>query len=326
VLTLDQVRAQLTALNFDAGDADILLATMRARKADLDAAKQQRADAAAKAKTKSIDLGRFETLVRRGHRTIGEYSSLLASLGYDAGAVAAMGELLQLQIADDTAARDARAAAAAKATTIGLSLEQIRRAVILGVTSVDDFQTYLVRNKYTVDAQTVLLAELRDAVTEAEAARRSGQRRRARRWRRAYRWRLSRAPRGSASSTPDVYEQRLIDAGYTDDDIAIEMDLLAVEIADVQAARARAAAAKAASADRGLSLDQLARAVKLGVATIDDYRSRALALNYAAADVDTLVAVLEQDVQAVRDAEARRATIDGQLKPATSRSRSSTPR
>jgi hypothetical protein len=42
---------------FDAGDAEILLATMRARKADLDAAKQQRADAAAKAKTKSIDLG-----------------------------------------------------------------------------------------------------------------------------------------------------------------------------------------------------------------------------------------------------------------------------
>jgi predicted nucleic acid-binding Zn-ribbon protein len=107
VLTLDQVRAQLTALAFDAGDAEILLATMRARKADLDAAKQQRADAAAKAKTKSIDLGRFETLVRRGHRTIGEYASLLTSLGYDAGAVAAMGELLQLQIADDTAARDA---------------------------------------------------------------------------------------------------------------------------------------------------------------------------------------------------------------------------
>jgi uncharacterized membrane protein (GlpM family) len=199
-------------------------------------------------------------------------------------------------------------------TPIGLSLEQIRRAVILGITSIDDFQTYLVRNKYTVDAQAVLLAELRDAVTEAEAAR-------AKRAAAAGATVETRVPLATVARaarlgivTPDVYEQRLTEAGYTDDDIAIEMDLLAVEIADFQAARARADAAKAAAEDRGLSLDQLARAVKLGVASIDDYRSRAVALNYAAADVDTLVAVLEADVQAVRDAEARRATIDGQLK------------
>lgn len=314
VLTLDQVRSQLIAMEFDAADANVLLATMQARKADLDAAKQQRADAAAKAKTRSIDLGKFETLVRRGHRTQAEYASLLTSLGYDAGAVAAMGELLQLQIADDTAARDARAAAAAKVTTIGPTLEQMRRAVILGITSVDDFQTYLVRNKYTIDAQTVLLAELRAAVTEAEAAR-------AKRTATGGVTVETRVPLATVARAarlgivaPDVYQQRLVDAGYTDDDVSIELDLLAVEIADTQAARAKAAAAEAATADRGLSLDQVAKAVKLGVQSIDDYRSRAVELNYAADDVATLVAVLEDEVQAVRDAEARHGTIDGQLK------------
>lgn len=314
VLTLDQVRAQLTALAFDAGDAAILLSTMQARKTDLDAAKQQRADAAAKAKTKSIDLGRFETLVRRGHRTQAEYAALLTSLGYDAGSVAAMVDLLQLQIADDTAARDARAAAAAKATTTGLSLEQIRRAVILGITSTDAFQTYLVKNKYTVDAQTVLVAEVRLDLQEADAAR-------AKRAAAEAVTVETHAPLATVARaarlgivTPDVYAQRLIDAGYTDDDIAIEMDLLAVEIADLQAARARADAVKAASADHGLSLDQIARAVKIGATSIDVYRARAIELGYSDEDAATLVLVLAADVQSTQDAQARHDAIGGQLK------------
>lgn len=314
VITLGQVRSQLDALNFDAVDSDILLSTMQARKADIDAAKRQRADAAAKAKTRSIDLGKFETLVRRGHRTMPEYANLITSLGYDAGAVAAMVDLLQLQIADDTAARDARAAAATKTTPAGLSLDQIRRAVILGLSTVDDFQAYLLKNKFTIEAQTVLVGELRNDVREAEAAR-------AKRTAAAGATVETRVPLATVARaarlgivTPDTYAQRLRDAGYSDDDAAIELDLLAVEIANVQAARAKAAAAEAATPDRGLSLDQVARAVKLGIATVDDYRARAVELNYAADDVDTLVAVLLEDVQSVQDAEARHAVIAGQLK------------
>jgi hypothetical protein len=92
------------------------------------------------------------------------------------------------------------------------------------------------------------------------------------------------------------------------------MDLLAVEIADVQAARAKAAAAEAKANDPALSLDHARAAVKLGVATMDDYRARAIAIGYSSDEIDTLVGVLEQEVQQVQDAEARRAVIDGQLK------------
>lgn len=314
VLTLDQVRQQLASLSFAPADADILIATMQAKKADRDAATKQRAEAAAKAATKSIDLGRFETLVRRGHRTVADYGALLTSLGYDAGSVAAMADLLQLEIADDTAARDARAAAAAKISAQGLTLEQMRRAVILGSKSEDDFQRYLIDNKYTVDAQGVLLAELRNDVAEADAAR-------TKREAAAAASVQTRAPLAVIERaarlgivTPDVYEARLRDANYSDDDIAIELDLLAVEIADTQAARAKAAAAEAKTEDRGLSLDQLARAVKLGAASMDDYTARAVELGYAADDVDTLVAVLTADVQAAADAQARHDAIDGQMK------------
>jgi hypothetical protein len=314
VITLDQVRTQLDALQFDPTDAGILLATMEARKADLDAAKKDRADAAAKAKVKSIDLSKFETLVRRGHRSIAEYAALLGSLGYDAGSVAAMVDLLQLQIADDQAARDARAKAAAKTDAVGLTLEQMRRAVILGAKTADDFSAYLVANKYTLDAQGVLVAELRNDVAEAEAAR-------AKRHAAESAAVDTHAPLATVAQAarlgiiaPDVYEQRLRAAHYTDDDIAIEMDLLAVEIADVQAQRAKAAAAEAKANDPALSLDTLARAVKVGVATMDDYRARAIEIGYSSDEIATLVGVLEQEVQQVQAAEARRAVIEGQLK------------
>lgn len=313
ILTIEQVSQRLTDLNFAPDDAQILVATMQAKKADLDAATAQRADAAAKAKTKSIDLGRFEALVRAGHRTIGDYSALLASLGYDDGSVAAMVDLLNLHIADDQKARDARAAAAGKADPNGLTLDQIRRAVILGVKSEDDFSRYLVENKYTVDAQGVLVAELRDDIAAADAAR---QKREAAAGAsvqtRAPLTTIARAARLGIVS-PDVYAQRLTDAGYTDDDVSIELDLLAVEIADTQAARAKAAAAEAKTADHGLSLDQLARAVKLGVSTMDDYRARAVDLGYSVDDVATLAQVLGADLQSIQDAQARHDTISGQL-------------
>jgi hypothetical protein len=183
----------------------------------------------------------------------------------------------------------------------------------LGVSTIDDFQKYLILNKFTLDAQTVLLAELRDDVTQAEAAR-------AKRDAAAARAVETRVPLATVQRaarlgiiTPDVYRQRLVLEQYTDDDIAIEMDLLAVEIADVQAQRARAADAAAKTADRGLALAQLATAVKLGEATLDDYRARAAALGYAADDVDTLVAVLTDEVQTIQDAQARHGAIAGQL-------------
>ncbi len=313
VLTLDQVRGQLLSLSFDAGDTGVLLATMQARKADLDAAKAQRADAAARAKAKTIDLNREEALVRRGHATIAQYTALLTSLGFNDGSVAAMVDLLQLRIADDQAARQAREALAAKNAAQGLSLDQIRRAVILQISTIDDVQRYLVAHKFTADAQAVLLAELRADVAQADAAR--AKRTAAETAQADKDLPLATAARAARLGliTPAAYQARLVDAGYTPDDVAIETDLLAVEIATTQAARARQAAVKPKPADRGLTLDQIAKAVKLDDATIDDYRARAVELGYAADDVDTLVSVLEDAVQTIHDAHARHAAIDGQL-------------
>jgi hypothetical protein len=113
--------------------------------------------------------------------------------------------------------------------------------------------------------------------------------------------------------SPNVYQARLLEAGYSTDDIALEVDLLLTEIADVQAQRARREASGAAATERGLSLAQLEHAVKLHEATIDAYRARAFALGYVDADVSLLARVLERELATERDAEARRTTIDGEL-------------
>lgn len=313
LLTVDQFRQALDGSTVAPADVDVILAVLQKQKADRDAAQQQRDAAAAKAKIKHIDLAMFEQLVRRGHRTIGEYRTLLGDLGYDEASQAAIVELLQLKVVDDGEAAQLRAAAAATKDVKGLTLEQLRRAVILGTSTVDAFQTWLVQNKYTSDAQAVLVAELRAAVAEADAARAKRDDEAKRRVQPPLPLAtVERAARLGVVS-PDVYAARLRADGYTDDDVAIDLDLLAVEIADVQAQRARAAAAQAKADDPGLTLAELATAVKLGVSSLDEYHARAVELHYAADDVDTLVAVLTDEAQTARAAQARHDAIGAQL-------------
>jgi hypothetical protein len=298
VLTPAQFRRQLDTLAFSPDDADVLTATITAKKADQDAAKAKRAAADSAAKAKSIDLSRFEQLVRRGARTMADYSALLVSLGFDDASVAAMAELLQLKIAGDNTAAQTRAGIAAADPNRGLTLEQFRRAVIIGAKTVDDFSNWLVQNRYTTDAAAVLVAELQDDVDQADAARRKREQAGAARGPAA----LSLATAARAARlgliSPAEYRDRLTAAGYTADDIAIEMDLLVAEIGDVQAARAKQGKADSDNPTQGLTLSQLATAVKAGEAPIEAYSARAHDFGLSDDDVDLLTRVLLDELQA----------------------------
>jgi hypothetical protein len=297
LLTAAELRGRLVAIGFDDADADLLTATAVSKKADADALAKKRADAEKAAKVRSIDLARYERLVRKGARTMPQYVALLEQLGVDEAAIPDFVDALQLLIDEDAAALAERRKAAAAPPPKGLSLEQIRRGVILGAVTEDQFQTYLVSNNYTTDAQAVLLAELRADVADAELARR----------RRETPTPEPQLP-GSSLSTirraaqlglvpPDVYLDRLRRAGYSDDDLEIELALLLTEIADIQAARARRDEAPPATAPAGLTLAELERAVKAGVASIGQYRARAVELGKSPAEIETLAAVVEREVQ-----------------------------
>jgi len=297
LLTSVELRARLASLGFDDADADLLTATAIARKAELDAAAAKRAAAEKTAKARQVDLGRFERLVRRGARSMAQYVALLEQLDVDEAAIPDFVEALQLQIDDDAAAAAARAAAEPELKARGLSIEQMRRAVLLELRTVDDYQAFLVANRFTSDAQAVLLAELRADVADAEAARQ----------RRSAPAPVPATP-GSPLSTirraaqlgvvsPDVYLDRLAAAGYSAEDLAIELDLLLTEIADVQAQRRQRSETIPTRDTPGLSLDTIARAVKAGTTSIGAYRSRAVELGYSLADIDVLAALVERELE-----------------------------
>jgi hypothetical protein len=309
VITMDEYRAQLGDRGFSAGDVAVLAGTLQAKLDDLAAANAARDQAAKDAAVKHVSLSTIETLVRRGHRSIAEYDRTLADLGYDDGARAAMIDLLQDRIDEDAAARAAREAAANRRDARGLSLEQMRRAVLLGHTTEDAFQTYLVAENYTTEAQRVLLAALRADVVEADAAR---QRRADAEAKRAHLDApLSDVARAARLGLIPVqaYVERLARAGYSDDAIALEVDLLVEELAAAADARAAREAAEAATRNRGLSLADAARSVRAGLSTIDAYVATVRAAGYSADAAATMGRLLEEELAAADAARVRREEI-----------------
>lgn len=313
LLTPEEFAARLAFLKFDPADAALLTAVVRAKKADQDAAIAARRTAEELARRRRIDLGRFERLVRRGARSLADYNALLEGLGFEDADRAGMRELLELQIADDRAADAERAAARDRIVPRGLTLEQLRRAVVLGTSTEDDYQRFLIEQHYTADAQAVLLADLRLAVDEAEDARR-----------RREQPAPAQGARGLALSTlqraarlgiitPDTYADRLRALGYSDDDLAIEMELLVTEIADIQEARQQRAAVEPDADTRGLTLAQVERAVRAGALTLEDYRSRAVVAGLSSEAVEIIVAVLAQEVGTLTEAREIRAIVLRQL-------------
>lgn len=314
LITAGELEQRFRQIGLAPEDAALMTAAAQVTAAERAEALARRRDAGDLAAARRIDLGRFESLVRRGARTLSQYDGLLSDLGFDDVDRAAMAELLQLKISDDAAARAERERAAGQLAERGLSLDQFERAVILGVESIDSYQRFLIDQRFTPDAQIALVALLRERVQEANAARA----------RRAASETgsgglqlpiasIRRAARLGVIS-PDVYAARLAEDGYSQDDIAIDMELLLIEIADVQAKRAARELAESDAAAKQLSLAEVERAVKRGLLDLDAYRVRAAQVGYSGTDLEVLVDLLADEVAQLEAARARREAIDGQLR------------
>jgi hypothetical protein len=317
VLSLAEFERHPSLATITPADRDILVATLRERLKDREASDKTRADAAAAARRKPIDLNRFEQLVRRGVRTLAQYDALLKDLDMSEAARADMRALLELKIADDEKARAKRADVEIELNSRGLSLEQFRRAVILGQKTSADYEGFIRGAGYTTDVQRLLVAEVVIDIDEADAARR--RREQAERVVEASRLPLATVRRAARLGviTPAAYEARLRTDGYTEDDIAIETELLLLEIADVQAQRAGdvpidpALASDEAQLDtdaedrratileetktRALSLSQVEELVLNDLKSVDEFFDDVLAMGYAADDAELLtMLVLKQ--------------------------------
>jgi len=159
----------------------------------------------------------------------------------------------------------------------------------------------------------MLMAELRADLADADAAR--ARREKATSQSGVRELSLSTARRAAHLGviSPDAYAERLAGAGYQDDAIAIELELLLIEIADIQARRGAREQTSGADGGRGLTLAQVERAVKAGTQSLDDYRAAAAAAGYTSAATAELIELLTIELQQLADGRRRREQIAGEL-------------
>lgn len=308
-LSIEEFAAVLTREGLAEPDVTILVSTLRAELAARAAAEATRRQAAERAAKRRIDLGRYERLVRLGVRTIGQYSSLLTELGFDEASIIDLRALLEATIAADAQAKAARELADEARAAHGATPSQYLRGVALGVVSIAEYERYLIAEGFTGDAQMLMLAEARQVLADAEDARRRRERAALDDSARALPLATIRRAARLGVIAPDAYLERLRAAGYSEDDAAIDFELLLAEIADAQAKRAARELAESAAAAKGVPLGALARGVKLGTATLEQYSTRLAELGYTAAAAGELLELLEAELGAAQDAMDRRAVI-----------------
>lgn len=312
-LSLEEFRTHPALARLAPADVDLLASTLTTKLRVAEQAKADRDEAREKLKDRPIDLARFELLVRRGVRTMAQYRELLASVGFNAVAIAGMVDALTLRIADDGQTKEIKKRLGAELTATGLTVDELRRAIVLGIRPRSEYVAALLALNVSAALQALLIAELEEAVSEAAAARRRRQ---------------DQAPTVEGGPlwfvelaadarlgliTPATYLAALTARGLDDADISREIELLTTEIADVQSVRRVRAAIDAGVASTELTLGELAGAVKRGLATLDDYRARAIVLGRSNEAADTLVRVLADELRALNIARQQKAKISSEL-------------
>lgn len=294
--TVEQYRAELVTRGFSDEDADLLAELLRQQLRDDQAARDRRAKIEAELRRKKISLSDFELAVRRGLRTLTEYRALLNAEGYSDADADLLVRLLELQVASDRDAALRRAEAERRLAQRRISLDDLERAVVLGVVPFSAYQAALAREGFGAEDQrilTALLSERLREVREAETRRRSAEKVAARR-------RISLADMEAAVRlgirTMEEYDGLLVELGLSDSDRQTLRDLLAARMEQDRAARERRTEVEGELVQRGLSLSQFERAVVQGVRTVAEYDEFLAEQGYDEVSRATLVALLQLEL------------------------------
>jgi hypothetical protein len=285
--------AALTSAGFDAHSVDLMAGILTAQIAADKNTLAQRAAAAAKAATKSISLPALEQAVIAGLQPIGAYQAQLVALGYGAGDVSTLVNLLQLQVdtAADVAAK--KAAAAAKLGTKDLSLSEIERAVRLGVLSIEQYRADLAGIGFAPADIAILAASLLAELAATKAAEAKQATIAATLGNKGVSLAQEQQLVKDGISTLDAYTAFLRTQGYSDQLAAQLTQLLSDQMSQAATAAQKHALAEARAAQKNISLASEEKAVVDGIRSLDDYDALLVNLGFNPTDQATLIALLE---------------------------------
>jgi hypothetical protein len=273
-----------------------------------------------------------ETAVKRAFWTFGEYEEYLAELGYGPSETLVKRLLIQDEIAQDAAARKKRedaeraraeekrqrlAAAAARQAELDsrtrvpqLTLSQVTRAAVRGTLTAAQFVEYLASQGYAsgdvallvslfeADRVDYINAQERRAATEAKIAATS-----------LTAVQLQKAVVAGAV-TFEEYAGVLRAQGVSEEEVQILVGLLRADVDAARVAANRAGAVSRELRERGVSLSQLERAVRLELLSMTDYRARLAALGFPIEDQEILAGLLAEGIARDREAVRRQEEID----------------
>jgi len=310
IRTLADYRTWLVNNGTPADNADDLVQFLSQQLTDAQQIGQQQGQLESQAAKKGVSLSQLDKAVRAGILTIAEYTQQLRTLNYDENTVLILTELAENDIADATARAQAKAAAAAASNDKGATLSQFERAVRLGIRSLADYRSYLASEGYGPDDVALLADTLSkqladDAAAEqlrTEAANKSEARG------------LSLSQVESAVRagvlTMDDYRSTLLDLGYDANAQDALIGLLQLKLDQDQQTFAAQGKASALLAQRGLSLDDIARGVELGLVRPEVYTATLKAAGLSSSDADYLTLVEASRVAQRQDAIARSQAAD----------------
>jgi len=313
--TIAQYRQSLAELGFAEGDRDLLARLLQADIDDAAAKAEQKRLAEEAAAGRGVNLAKIELAARRGLRTVADYRASLAAQGFAAADVDLLASLLELQIADDDAARLKREEAAATLAPRLISLSDVEAAVRAGIRTLGDYRATLAVQGFTAADQDTLarlleyeieqdrLAQQVHDQAEAELAPR--------------RISLSALERAVQLGVVPIsrYQAMLVEQGFAADDADILVLSLEAQLAGVRQAQIEREAAESLVRLRGLSLAQFERAVRAGLRTIGEYETFLVGLGFTADAVDTLGGLLRLELEQDLAGRDKRAQIEAELRP-----------
>jgi hypothetical protein len=269
-------------------------------------AAQQHAALTAEADTKHIPLSQVEKAVIGGTLTMLDLGNFLTSQEYGAADKELITNYVQAQIAAKQAKAGAKAKSTAAAAEKKISLPELERAARLGLTTVAAYSAALDAAGFDPHSRDLLVGILEDQIaadTVTLAKRKAAAAKAA-----AGRISLPQIEQAVIAGLRPIadYTAALGALGYDAADQETLTELLQQRVAHAASVAAKEKAAAARLADKDISLADLQRAVKLGVATIDDYTAALADAGFDATDQATMRASLLAQVAAAKQAATKR--------------------
>lgn len=269
-------------------------------------------------RAKRISESDAEHAVLRGFWTMTEYTSFLRELGYASNDVLTKQLLISDTIAQDaeaqkkrddaakqrTAAEQARAIAAAarqaeleaRRNNPQLTISQVAQATVRGDLTLTQYTAFLTKQGYA-PADVALLSDL---VSGERSDYASAAERRAVADQKLAVTTLTTSKLEHAvmiGAIPiDDYRKTLTDQGVDTNDVDLLVKTLVIDMGATATAIARRTAISDDLSSRGISLDQMEHAVKLGVSSLPAYSDRLATLGYSIEDQAMLSAVLRNQI------------------------------